>query len=133
VVNWDIREWAHKTSGYTRRVVKIPNRHKTFPEFFTNSEPEEYKQKYESKEQLLSRVINFINELKKRGGQYVIISHGMVIYTMIYILNGIFKVPVWDKKILNTSVTWYENDECKYFAKFVNSGQDPRSSGILMK
>lgn len=133
VVNWDFREWANKLNGYhSKKTINILNRNRHYPDFFSGEEPQYFNQHYEGCDAFLNRMITLKNDLVNQGGKKIIISHAMIIYTLINLLNGIEKIPIWDKKILNTSVTWFENGECKYLAKFVNSGKDPRERDIPM-
>jgi len=128
-IEWQAREFSHISSGYSGdTVLKIPCHKKQFPDFYPDHIPDDhvFTQKMETNEDLLNRASEFITELQEDDDKYIIISHGQMIYTMIYIMNGTYKVPIWDKKILNTSVTYFKEDNMVYFARFVNNGKDPR-------
>lgn len=114
-IDFRIAEYAHPSSGYGLKTLEIelPNKNK-------------WQQKPESEADFLYRLEAFIESLKEKDGQYVVVSHAMPIYTMIHILLGTPMIPQWDRKILNTSVTWFKENKLKYFARFVNSGNDPR-------
>jgi broad specificity phosphatase PhoE len=123
-VNWKAREYGGPEYG--KNVYKVPIR-KEFPEYYQDVCDIDWFNARESREEMLYRLIYFLNELKKEDGKYVVVSHGMPILVMYNILNGTHTVPKWDGTILNTSVTYFVDNECVYYAKFVNSGTDPRT------
>lgn len=131
-VNWDLHEYIHGSSGYTfGSKLVIPNRKNKFPSFF-NSSPSSWSVHPEKDKDILARTMNFLDFVEKKGyDKVLLVSHAMPIYVMIYILQGTPMVPKWDRKILNTSVTWFENGTMRYFAKFVNSGDDPREDSFI--
>lgn len=133
-VDWRLREWAHGSSGYHANThVEVPNRKIKFPEFFHVDAPPSWNVPGENETHLLARMIEFTNFVKKSNYEKIIvISHAMPIYTMIYILKDVPMVPKWDRKITNTSVTWYEHDRIRYFAKFINTGNDPRGDSAIL-
>jgi broad specificity phosphatase PhoE len=126
---WAVREFGDKGSGYEKRtILRIPDRRHIFPNMFQEIPLNpEWTHGFETSGDLMERLIDFLSNLEK-DGKYMVVSHGMPIYTMINILNGCYNVPQWDKKILNTSITYFVDNECRYFAKFVNSGSDPRGN-----
>jgi len=132
-IDWRIREYGHKSSGYAESTtIRVPERRDEFPEIFEGiSANPEWNHGYETENNLLERLLDFIQELQSVGGKYIIVSHGVPIYTMIHILNGSHYVPAWDRQILNTSVSHFEEDHFHYIAKFVNTGEDPRKKILL--
>jgi broad specificity phosphatase PhoE len=130
-VDWQIREFAHSNSGYSgAQTLEIPSYRDRFPEFYPEGEPPKYIQHMESEESLVSRVSEFLAELEDEDGKYIVVSHGLTIYTMIYVMNGNPQVPIWDRKVLNTSVTYFNDNKMVYFARFVNGGRDPRGDAF---
>lgn len=122
-VDWGVSEYG---GGYSCRTeIEIPARKERFPEFFKGIDTNSWQMTTEPENIFFDRILKFIQQLKK-DKKYVIVSHAMPIYTMIYILKGVYVVPKWDRRILNTTVTWIKNGEMKYFARYVNSGKDPR-------
>jgi len=128
-IEWQAREFAHISSGYSgETILKLPCHKKKFPDFYPENLPDNYvfTQRMETNEDLIDRVSEFVTELRDEDGKYIVVSHGQMIYTMIYVLNGSYCVPMWDKKVLNTSVTYFQDDNMVYFARYVNGGKDPR-------
>lgn len=121
--DWGASEYGGDYQCHTE--IEIPARKEKFPEFFKGINANSWQMTRELENVFFDRILKFIQQLKK-DEKYVIVSHAMPIYTMIYILKGIYVVPKWDRRILNTSVTWIKNGEMKYFARYVNSGKDPR-------
>jgi len=126
-VDWRIHEYGGDYACMTS--FDIPNRKDKFPEFFEDTEVNSWKMIAEVKSDFFDRILKFVEWLQEYNGRYVIVSHAIPIYTMIYILKGIYRMPKWDRRILNTSVTWIWNNEIRYFARYVNSGKDPRPDG----
>lgn len=127
-IEWKAREFAHISSGYKGVVLNLPCHKDKFPDYFPEDMPNDYifTQEEETNKDLVDRVSEFVAELQNENGKYVIVSHGQMIYTMIYVMNGNYQVPIWDKRILNTSVTYFKDDRMVYFARYVNGGKDPR-------
>jgi broad specificity phosphatase PhoE len=126
-IDWRIREFSNG-AGYTRNThFDVEFRPELFPEIFRDMENPNWVATFETGEDLIDRLLDFWCELKEKDGKYIMVSHAMPIYTMYNLINGTHTIPKWDKKILNTSVTHFIDEECNYFAKFVNSGVDPRS------
>jgi broad specificity phosphatase PhoE len=120
-----ISEYRNGPSGYTDgKGITIPNLHE--------SEPEEFKLEVETAQDLLNRMLEFKSSLKE-DGKYIVVSHGTPVETLYNILNGNHRVLPWSRQILNTSVTWFKDGRCEWFAKHVNSGEDPRKRPNYLK
>ena len=126
-VDWGISEYGGDYSCTTN--IFVPARKEKFPDFFKETTIEGWKMHSETEQELLNKTTKFLEKIQQVDGKYIIISHAMTIYTMINIIKGIMLVPKWDKRILNTSITWIVNNEIKYFARYVNSGKDPKPDG----
>jgi len=132
-IDWRVREYGHRSSGYHEStIIRVPERREEFPEIFESVPPKpEWAHGYETEDDLLERLVDFIQALRTENGKYIVVSHGVPIYTMIHILNGSHHVPAWDRQILNTSISHFEEDHFHYIAKFVNTGEDPRKKLLL--
>lgn len=140
-VEYRLVEYNNGSSGYPYNfILDIPVRRDWFADFFRKVPPDQkfWRQEAEEEQILINRLTGYLNFLKSEhpNDKIILVSHAMPIYTMIYLLKDIAIVPKWDRKILNTSVTWFTNVEnqpkCRYFARFVNSGRDPRPDGPVV-
>ena len=72
----------------------------------------------ENLEDFLCRVESFLSSLDN-DKKYLIVSHGSPVHTMSNLMQGIKDVPEWSDSIANSSITWLENNNLKFFSKVV--------------
>lgn len=130
-IDWKLREFGSKEfSGFAEMPFHVRNRSDD-PDlgvFFSEDvDPDKdgWLHFEETKEDLLARCVQFVDSLPE--GKNFIVSHGATILALHSVLMGNrLTVPEWDRSILNTTITWHKDGQCKWFARFVNKCADPR-------